>query len=182
MLQVAAAQTTQQAQRAPPADNRNSTVTALFEGPESAGIRIIVHDPTIKPTPSLGLGIAPGVAADVPFSRIERERLYPPFGTCNEAWHADQSGSEPAGYAKSLCERDCYYRSVAEVCDCLLLPWPSSLPARPNQYVCSNAEAACIRTQLTRFQSGELGCGDACPDRCKETVYSTSLGTQTWPS
>lgn len=167
--------------RAPP-DNRNSTVEALFKGPESAGIRVIIHDPSVLANPTSGFGVGPGSASDIAFERVDRSRLFPPWGTCNEAWHSESGATDPAGYAKTACERDCYYASVADVCECLLLPWPTTMEERPSLYVCSSEEKACIATQLSRFQAGELGCSASCPDRCLETLYTATAGRQLWPS
>lgn len=167
--------------RAPP-DNRNSTVEALFKGPEAAGVRVIVHDPAADPVPALGIGVAPGTAADLAFRRVDRSRLYKPYGTCSPDWHADLGGTDVSGYTKHACERDCYLTAVADACECLLLPWPSTLAERPTLYVCSNTEKTCIDEQLSLFQAGQLGCGSACPDRCLESEYSVTVGTQAWPA
>lgn len=155
---------------------------ALFEGPESAGIRVIIHDSSVLANPTSGIGVAPGTASDLAFVRADRSRLFPPWGTCKQEWHSESQGTDPTGYAKSACERDCYYSSVADVCECLLLPWPESLSERPSLFVCSVDEKTCIAEQLAKFQSGKLGCSENCPDRCLETLYTATVGSQLWPS
>jgi len=136
----------------------------------------------VTPDPSSGIGVAPGTATGIAFARVDRERLYVPWGSCNEAWHIDNGGSDPVGYSKAQCERNCYRTAVADTCGCLLLPWPTALAARPSLYVCSLAEASCIATTQASFNAGQLGCGAKCPDRCQETAYDPVVGVQAWPS
>lgn len=187
-------QSTEPNEPPPTTDYRNSTISALVSGPESAGIRIIVHDPSVVPDPVTGVTIAPGTAAHVTFSRQRRSRQPPPYGECLRAWSSsaeagDVAPQAEATYNRARCEDGCLYRRITSLCGCFLLPYPSDTMTADEFAtleatipLCSVDDASCMDSTRDAYLRGQLGCTESCPIRCTEDSYDMKVSTQMWPS
>ncbi|KAG8505501.1 LOW QUALITY PROTEIN: Amiloride-sensitive sodium channel subunit delta, partial [Galemys pyrenaicus] len=153
----------------------------------AAGIQVLVHRPDHSPfLGAPGFSVRPATETTVCVREVgwlcEVHRLGSPYGRCAH----DSGGVDVqllfASYTRWACLVSCFQQLVVDTCSCghYLFPLPAGV-----EYCSSARHPAwghcfyCLRRELEAHQ---LACTWRCPRPCRESSYTLSAGTSTWPS
>ena len=172
-------------------DLYNGTYHTMSNILNAAGIRVVVHAPDTRPSPTeRGFDIPPGYSASIGMDVLHHSRLDFPYGDCMD--------SRPYGskyvYSSPACLSWCQQKYVIETCNCItaLLPLPEENlglqycgywnVSKPEDMVHYFGNITCEMEAITEFATSEairVACGYIPP--CEESVYETGLSYSYWP-
>ncbi|KAL5010552.1 hypothetical protein ScPMuIL_012857 [Solemya velum] len=148
-----------------------------------AGIRIEIHNQTHMPFPEdYGYSLFPGARNSIGISMVEIRREIYPYGDCNK--YTDDENTRlnayvdtvnlPIHYSDKACKKTCYQRQMISQCGCCLTEYP-----------CVSKATTRVWTRYCNFTlraDGKNDNYDMCSDLCHETVFSTEISMNMWPS
>jgi hypothetical protein len=156
--------------------------------PESAGVRLAVHNRRQLPDMDSSVVLRAGSETHLPFSKQVLKAQPPPWGNCAPKFW-DEAKNVPAdsgNYSVAACELVCAAKETEQRCGCELVPRPRGyIPSRPNLRPCpfneSSADGVCALLVEDEVLTGSLNCPE-CVDPCQSTLFSVRSSDLAWPA
>ncbi|CAD5123493.1 DgyrCDS11836 [Dimorphilus gyrociliatus] len=161
---------------------------------ESAGIQLVVHDPTDMPFPEdKGVAISPGKLSFIGFQLKVSNNLSPPYGICNnfsklENQNVNAFWNELSNisYTEEACMRTCYQKRVISRCDCADPRYnfhSSTFKSSVEPCKRSNTtQTHCKDKVELEFSRNSQLCQTECPAECVKNIFEIRESHAQWPS
>ncbi|XP_078617383.1 degenerin mec-4-like [Branchiostoma floridae x Branchiostoma japonicum] len=171
--------------------------------------RLLIHEHTQYPfAGEEGISLPPGYTVSIGLTQTLLERKGGKYGPCTDGkdkgFYRLKNGThvrlfpETYSYSVKLCEKTCLQQQIVERCGCadpyIRIP-DNEVPCHPRVGRCGCAdpyiripdnEVPChprdqCRTDFKKlYLNGSLQCD--CPEACRETVFSSTVGFGEWPA
>ncbi|BFZ05750.1 hypothetical protein BsWGS_08789 [Bradybaena similaris] len=165
----------------------------------TAGFKVIVHDPQVPPFPEDGgITVQPGQATNIGIEKTIIRRLPQPYENCDESSVNNSNnlyGRWNYTYTENGCKKSCFQMSLYDHCACCLTSLPcnaseifrmagkvfhnESIPFCDYQ---NKKNAACMLKVEDLFKYDKRKCAQSCPPACLETIYTTVVSSGFWPT
>ncbi|ESO09382.1 hypothetical protein HELRODRAFT_168363 [Helobdella robusta] len=168
---------------------------------QSAGLRVVVHDPARMPFPEdEGILVAPNALTHIAVTMvnnflllIKTQKINGLYGNCRST---DQTDKNLTMYQKlynvSYCEKGCLYTclndQIIQNCDCVDIKFPkppTDKNSRTDLRPCSadnSTITACVDKIWRDYENENLPCSSDCTVPCSETLYKPVISREIWPS
>ncbi|ESO09372.1 hypothetical protein HELRODRAFT_168352 [Helobdella robusta] len=192
------------------ARNNGSSITSRLSGPkyglsitfnveedeyigetsESAGLRVVVHDPRKMPFPEdEGVLVAPRTLTHIGVRMVrEMVRMNGSYGNCYAEGLPKLTKFQTV-FNKSYCQKSCYYsciaKSIYHSCSCIYVEFSIFASVLGKKKICSSSnqtENECVFNILNLYENDRLGCTKTCPPPCRELSFVTLISSSKWPS
>ncbi|ESO09375.1 hypothetical protein HELRODRAFT_168356 [Helobdella robusta] len=176
-----------------------------IETSETAGLRVLIHDPQRMPFPEdegflVATNALTHVAVEVVcfvrgnfllvtfYYKETMLRMNGSYGNCYAEGLPKETNYQHQ-YNLSYCQKGCHYTRLSEEIyhrrACVDVKFTAMLNVPKSRKICSTSneiEKNCANETLAAYEDGLLFGYEMCPPPCKENIYKTSISSSKWPA